>query len=379
MLDTTGSQCIQTVLDDWVRRGQIVGGVVLLSQNNCIIAEAVAGHCDQESRKAMQRDTVLRYASMTKLVVSVLALKLVGQGVLDLDDPVTRWLPTFRPALANGDVPTITVRHLLSHTAGLSYGFEQRPGNPYEVAGVTDGLDDAGLNLNENLARLASVPLMYPPGTEWRYSIATDVLGAILENVSGRCLDDLVHSELLKPLEITQSGFPGYTANGPEKAYWNTGSHCVQIKGTGWYDVEDRRIRLSENRAVEASAFASAGSGMIGTADDFIHILHVLASGGEPILNSIAARLIYTNAIGDIPLISAGPGWAFGLGARILTDPEAAHQKQGRGTWGWCGIHGSHYWVDPENALAMVALTNTGITGAWGPFADQLVDEIYAD
>ena len=134
----------------------------------------------------MREDAVFRLASLTKPLVTAAALRMVELGKIALADPVTRYLPDFRPALPNGDVPVITLRHLLTHTAGLAYRFMQPDGGAYERAGVSDGADEPGLSIEENLKRIARAGLFYPPGETWAYSVAIDVLGAVLQVVEGQ-------------------------------------------------------------------------------------------------------------------------------------------------------------------------------------------------
>lgn len=118
---------------------------------------------------------------------------------------------------------------------------------------------------------------------------------------------------------------------------------------------------------------------MLGTADDYLRLLECLRLGGAPLLSAVSTERLLNNAIGSITIASRGPGWKFGLGPMILADPAAVRgQQQGVGTWSWCGLYGSHYWVDPVSALSMVVLTNTAVAGAWGEFADTLVDALCA-
>lgn len=365
------------VLREWVSSERIVGGVVLMAERGSITGAAVSGWADRDARLPMQRDTVLRLASMTKLVVSTLALRLCDEGVLSLDDPATRWLPYFRPRLPNGTVPDITLCHLLSHSAGLAYGFEQPPGNPYELARVSDGLDTTDMTLEENLRRLASVPLFFPPGSGWRYSLATDVVGAIVQVATGRSLADLVTQKVLSPLGMESTGFGATSDRRVAPAYWGSDSAVRQVRGSGWYPVDGGRYRLSEDRVRPGGGYDSAGAGMVGTADDYMRLLLCLRAGGGAVLPAESTRRMLSSAIEGSPILSRGAGWSFGLGPMLLTDPHAAGQRQGHGTWSWCGVHGGHYWVDPENDVALVVLTNTGTAGAWGEFADKLVDTIY--
>lgn len=375
--DASRSARLAEVLRDWTARGRIVGGVVLLAERGRITGAAVSGWADREAGTPMERATVMRYASMTKLIVSVLVLRMCDESVLSLDDAVTRWLPGFRPRLPDGRVPEITLRHLLSHSAGLGYGFEQPPGNPYERAGVSDGLDVTDITLEENLRRLASLPLFFAPGTGWRYSLATDVLGAVVQAASGCNMSDLVNQEVLSPLGMVDTGFGTTPERQAAPAYWDFETSVQRVQGCGWFPVDGGRARLSEGRVWRGGGYHSAGAGMTGTADDYMRLLLCLRAGGGQVLSPRNTSRLLSSAIGDVPIESRGAGWSFGLGPMILTDPRAAGLRQGSGTWSWCGVHGGHYWVDPVNDLALVALTNTGTTGAWGAFAEELVDAVY--
>src|SRR5262249_50958676 len=126
---------------------------------------------------------------------------------LSLDDPVTKWLPDFRPKLATGEVPVITVRQLLNHTAGLGYKFGEKPGTAYYKAGISDGFDDLRISLDENLRRLTSVPLFNRPGEAWRYSLSIDVLGAVMEKAAGKPLPQIVAELVTQPLGMRDTAF----------------------------------------------------------------------------------------------------------------------------------------------------------------------------
>jgi CubicO group peptidase (beta-lactamase class C family) len=167
---------------------RITGCAVMLAQNGKLVFSAAAGMADREAGRAMTQGGWLRYASVTKPFTTLAALRLMDQGRLAPEDLVTRYLPGFTPALADGSRPPITVNQLMSHMAGLDYGFAQPPGGPYAQAGVSDGIGDSGITLAENLRRIAGVTLDRAPGSAWRYSVATDVLGAVIEAASDRPL-----------------------------------------------------------------------------------------------------------------------------------------------------------------------------------------------
>lgn len=378
MLTETRVQRLAEHWQLWVDRGWIVGGVLLLAQHGQLRYADARGLRDRQQGLLMTRRTRFRLASLSKLLISVTALRLCDAGLLALDEPIITWLPEFRPRLADGREPSITLAQLLSHTAGLGYGFEMAPGNPYANAGVSDGLDRTAHDLAENLRRLAGLPLLFEPGCAWCYSLATDVVGAILERASGQSLADCVARWVAGPLDMTLTGFPDGRHGAPLSVAYKDGPYGPQALGAEDYLELDRGVaRLSPARAFDAGQYASGGAGMLGCADDYLRLLECLRLRGEPLLQADTTARLLSNAIGNVPIQNRGPGWKFGLGPMLLTDPLAARQPQNAGTWSWCGLYGSHYWVDPVAGISLVALTNTAVAGAWGPFADGLIQALY--
>ncbi len=155
----------------------------------------------------MREDGVFRLASMTKALTAVTALSLVDRGVISLDDPVTRYLPEFAPKLGDGSAPPIMIRELLTHISGLSYSFFEPEGGPYHRAGVSDGVDAPGRSWSDNERRLAGVPLVAPPGTRFRYSLSTDVLGEVIAHAAKLPLPALVARAVTAPLGLRDTGF----------------------------------------------------------------------------------------------------------------------------------------------------------------------------
>lgn len=376
-VDEPAVQRLAVVWQGWVDSGQIVGGVLLVAQGGVLRYVSARGWADRERRVTVTRDTRFRLASLTKLLTSVAVLQLCEQGVLSLDAPVTDWLPAFRPRLSDGREPVITLRHLLSHSSGLGYGFEQPPGNAYALAGVSDGLDRVAFDLQENLTRLAKLPLLFEPGTAWGYSLATDVLGAVIEQGTGRALSQVIHEKVTQPLGMGSTSFR--QDQGRLARAYKDGAGAPERIGDGDVLVlESGTARVSSGRVYDAQAYESGGAGMLGTADDYLKLLECLRLGGAPLLNSVSTAALLSNAIGKVTLKGRGAGWTFGLGPVILADPLAAGQRQGAGTWSWCGVYGSHYWVDPVSEISLVVLTNTAVAGAWGRFADALVEAVYS-
>ncbi|WNW10163.1 serine hydrolase domain-containing protein [Pseudomonas sp. DTU_2021_1001937_2_SI_NGA_ILE_001] len=369
------THALQALWHRAVDSGRIVGGVLLLAEAGKIRYASARGWADREAGRCMQRDTPLRLASLSKLLSSVTVLRLAELGQLDLDGAVSDWLDYFTPRLADGSPARISLRQLLCHTAGLGYGFELPPGHAYWRAGVSDGLDSATLSLEQNLRRLAELPLLFAPGSAWRYSLATDVLGAMIEAASGLPLAAAIQLHVTGPLQMQATGFAG--DQHLARAYKDTSGLPVLIGEDDTLQLDGGVARLSARRIWQADAYASAGAGLVGTADDYLRLLECLRQGGAPLLSPASTALLLGNALGDLPMASRGPGWGFGLGPAILTDPRRAGQPQGPGTWGWCGLYGCHYWVDPQAQRSLVVLTNTAVAGAWGALADGLVAALY--
>ncbi|NEW05646.1 beta-lactamase family protein [Paenibacillus sp. SYP-B3998] len=370
---------IDEVIERTLADKRLVGAVIKVSIDGGLVYNRAAGFANRELNQPMRENAIFRLASVSKPIVSMAALVLVGQGRLQLDDPVDHWLPEFRPRLRNGDFARLTVRHLLTHTAGLTYRFFQEENGPYQLAGVSDGMDNVGITLEENLRRLASVPLLYTPGNEWKYSIATDVLGGVIEKVADAPLSEAIHSLVTKPLGMNDTGFTAvdparlaiaYTNDVPEPRRIEDPDRIAFLEGTAGF-------QLAPGRALDRSAYPSGGAGMVGSAGDFLELLETLRKGGESLVPEYLVREMTTNQIGDLPM-SYWPGRGFGLGITILKDPVAANTPESPGTWRMGGTYGHSWFVDPQQRLSVVAFTNTALEGMSGQFTIDLCEAVYA-
>ncbi|OAB25608.1 serine hydrolase [Paenibacillus macquariensis subsp. defensor] len=369
---------IDEVIDRTLADKRLVGAVIKVAIDGVLVYSRAAGFADREMNRIMREDALFRLASVTKPIVSTAALVLVAQGRLHLDDHVDRWLPEFRPRLQNGEFATLTIRHLMTHTAGLSYRFFQEENGSYQRAGVSDGMDQPGITLEENLRRLASVPLLYTPGTEWKYSIATDVLGAVIEKVTETPLSEAVYSLVTKPLGMSDTGFiaadperlaTAYTNDVPEPRPIHDPDSIAFMEGTAGF-------QLAPGRALDGTAYPSGGAGMVGSAGDFLQLLETLRKGGAPLLPESMVHEMTTNQIGDLPM-AFWPGRGFGLGITLLKDPAAADTPESPGTWRMGGTYGHSWFVDPKQRLSVVAFTNTALEGMSGQFTVDLCEALY--
>lgn len=358
---------------------RLVGAVVLVAQHGELIYHRAAGLADRETGQAMTEASLFRLASVSKPIVSTAAMILISQGQLALDDDIQTWLPDFHPTLPDGQPARITVRHLLSHTAGLSYRFfEPDEQGPYALAGVSDGMDNSGISLAENLRRLAGVPLLYAPGTSWGYSLAVDVLGAVLEQVCQQPLGDVVRNQLTGPLDMNDTAFYAhsparlatpYVSDSPEPHRLQEGEKAAAFENTVG-------IAYSPLRALDAQAFPSAGAGMVSSAHDVLKMLEMLRQGGQPLLTSALVDEMGRDQTGGLELPDM-PGTGFGLGFSVLRDPQAAASPESAGTWRWGGAYGHSWFVDRTAGLSVVAFTNTLYEGMSGAFVNALRDAVY--
>ncbi|WP_057842377.1 serine hydrolase domain-containing protein [Bradyrhizobium retamae] len=375
------------------------GIVVLILQDGRPVYSRSVGVREVGGTAPIGANDMFRIASMTKAVTSVAAMILIEQGKIGLDDPVSRFLPEFTKLRVRGpdgaEGPANrppTIRELLTHTAGLSYNFINNPRlvDAYRDARVTDGLDQPEVTTAEAMQRLASVPLGYQPGTGWEYSLATDVLGAVIEKVTGNSLESFVTERIAKPLRIESFVF-----NAPETVR----SRFVQVTrpaqvtgalGTGYVPVMGPEAvpfpptkgtaSLDPNRAFSPTAYNSGGAGMSATVGDYVRFLQMLLNEGEldgvRVLRAETVRQMTQNATGNMPTIR-GPGWGFTLGFGILTDPAAAKSRLPAGSYGWGGIYGTQFWIDPTNRVIGVVMTQTAIIGS-GPISNAVREAFYA-
>ncbi len=361
---------------------RLVGAVVLVREHGALRHASATGLADRESATPMQRDQLFRLASVSKPLLSTVILGLVAEGVLDLDAPVQRWLRDFRPALADGSTPAISLRQLLSHSSGLGYRFlEADAKGPYARAGVSDGMDANPLSLADNVRRIAQAPLLFAPGSQWLYSLGVDVAGAVAEAATGESLQALFERLLAAPLGLRDTAFAThdaarlatpYVTDTPQPHRLREGEVVAPFEGTVG-------IEYSLARATDASRFPSAGAGLVGSADEVMAVLEALRDVQRSgLLPPALAAEMASPQVGE-----QGPpepaGWGFGLGFAVLRDAAASGTPQSAGTWRWGGAYGHSWFVDPARGLSVVALTNTLYEGMDGAFVDELRDAVYAD
>ena len=378
--DATLALPIERAIETALAEQRLVGAVVMVTHHGQLIYQRAAGFADRETGQAMQHDTLFRLASVSKPVISTAAMALVGQGKIALDDHIARWLPEFQPRLADGSAARITLRQLLSHTAGLGYRFfEADEHGPYAQAGVSDGMDHSNLTLTENLRRIASVPLSYAPGSAWGYSLATDVLGALIERLCQLPLAQATALLVTTPLGMHDTAFHTTDRSRLATPYVNDAPSPRRMQENDVVPAFEGTVGIHYHpaRAFDPHAFPSGGAGMIGSAGDFMRLLELLRTGGGSLL---PAPLI--DVMGSLQpgaeMLPDTPGFGFGLGFSVLHDALAASTPESPGTWRWGGAYGHSWFVDRARGLSVVAFTNTLYEGMSGRFVNDVRDAVYA-
>ncbi|MDH3422878.1 MAG: beta-lactamase family protein [Gemmatimonadota bacterium] len=354
---------LTTALNGYVADGRLAGTATIVLRDGQVVYSQAAGYRDRESNSPMDTDAIFRIASQSKAVISVAIMMLQEEGRLLITDPVSRYLPAFRnttvasPREGGGYdvVPAerqITLRHLLTHTAGIAYGAGPG-GDRWEAAGITGwyfGHRDEPIR--RTVDRMPALPFQAQPGEQFVYGYNTDILGAVIEVVSGQTLEDFVRQHILEPLDMRDTHFylPESKRNRLATVYSLMGELTRAPDGAGMQ---------TQGQYVDGPrASFSGGAGLLSTTRDYSRFLQMLLNGGElngaRILSPVTVDLMTQNHIGDI---NRGPGMGFGLGFSIREDVGAAGQPGSVGEFGWGGAYHSTYWVDPVENLVVVYLT----------------------
>jgi len=353
---------IDRALQRYVDENRIGGAVALVLRDGQPVYERAVGWSDKEAGRRMTTDTIFRIASQTKAITSTAILSLVEEGKLTLTDPVSRVIPQFaKTTVASGGsiVPAkraITIRDLLTHTAGISYGTEPAIASQYEAKGLgpAAGLGWYTADKDEpvcaTMERLATLPFIAQPGEQWVYGYNTDILGCVVERASGMSLDAFVKTRITDPLRMTDTQFFLSAAQRNRLAAVYASGDDALIRrapdgprGQGNYVDGPRRS-------------FSGGAGLLSTARDYGRFLEMIRRGGEldgvRILAPRTVRLMTTNQVGTL---HSATGLGFGLGFET-TDRYGANGMDSEGAFGWGGAYGSVYRVDPEAKLVMVLM-----------------------
>jgi CubicO group peptidase (beta-lactamase class C family) len=361
---------VGVVMQGYVDEGKLPGVIAIVARHGRIVYRERFGMMDVDADKPMQLDTIFRIYSMTKAVASVALMMLYEEGRFQLHDPVARFIPEFAgvkvlvdaagadPAIADLE-REITVKHLLTHTAGFTYDFfdDSPVDGMYRDASLVDRLGLFDLSREAFVEKLSALPLVYQPGDAWRYSMATDVLGCVIEVVAGVTLDTFLEDRIFGPMRMEDTGF--YV---PDAKLERFAAMYGPTEGGG--------LKLLDAPATspfrKPPRFLSGGIGLVSTAADYLRFAQMLLDGGElegaRLLGRKTVELMTTNRLPDelIP-ITMHPhtlhGCGFGLGFRVVVNGAQAGLLTSEGEYGWGGAASTSFFIDPKEELIGLLLT----------------------
>ncbi|HKQ72871.1 MAG TPA: serine hydrolase domain-containing protein [Blastocatellia bacterium] len=360
---------IRTGMQRYVDRGLVPGVVTLVARRGRVVHFEAIGYRDVEAKTPMTTDTIFRIASMTKPIASVALMTLYEEGHFLLNDPISKFLPEFadmkvaqaassteavgeRYKLVPAKNP-ITFKHVLTHTAGFPNSYR---GITREEYAKTYPRKDPSETMTDVVKRLATMPLNFNPGEAWEYGPATDVVGRLVEVISGLTLDEYLRTKIFEPLKMIDTHFylPASKLNRFAASYEPDGKNGNKIKLLEAPTPESRWLKQPHN-------YFSGAGGLVSTAADYIRFHQMMLNGGEldgaRILGRKTVELMTANHIGDLPVWLTGPGYGFGLGYSVVKDIGVTGQAGSAGTYGWGGAFCTYFQVDPKEELIGIMMT----------------------
>lgn len=360
---------IRTAMQRYIDRGLVPGVVTLVARRGRVVHFEAAGYRDVEAKTLMTTDTIFRIASMTKPIASVALMMLYEEGHFLLSDPIAKFLPEFSnmkvaqaaPAAETGGAPyklvpatrPINFKHVLTHTAGF----------PNTYRGITRsefGKVYTRQNPNDTIAdmvkRLATMSLNFNPGEAWEYGPATDVVGRLVEVISGQTLDEFLRKKIFEPLKMSDTHFylPASKLGRFAASYQPDNENGKKIKLVEAPTAQSRWVK-------EPHVYFSGAGGLVSTAADYVRFHQMMLNGGEldgvRLLGRKTVELMTTNHIGDLPIWLTGPGFGFGLGYSVVKDIGVTGQAGSAGAYGWGGAFCTYFQVDPKEELIGIVMT----------------------
>jgi CubicO group peptidase (beta-lactamase class C family) len=374
---------IDSVMQGVVDSSRAAGVAVMVIRDGRTVKLEAYGWADREAGRHLQTDALFRIASQTKAVTSVAVMMLVETGRLRLTDAARQWVPSLGDATVTSDGGAqpvrrpITIRDLLTHAAGVSYGTEPSVRASYEQAGLGPALGygwyfaDKSERICESVDRIGNLPFVSQPGDRFVYGYSTDILGCIVERVSGQSLDQFFQARIFQPLGMRDTHF---FVPADQRARLTT-----------VYAVRNGRLERAPDGALGQGSYAegprlsySGGAGLISTITDYARFLQMLLNGGElddvRLLSPHSIAMMSADHLGDT---YGRAGLGFGLGFEILTNPGLAGRYGGPGAYGWGGAYATTYWIDPSERLVGLIMTQTLPSGGLDA-ADRFRTLVYA-
>jgi len=354
---------IDSIINSEINQNNTAGGVALVFHKGKIVLDKAYGYADIRAKAPMQTNSMFRIASMTKAIVSIGVLQLVDKGIVQLDDPIEKYIPAFtkqKVAIIKGvgfelidKNRSITIRDLLTHQSGISSADEYpKYKNLFIQYGLDQGLNLGFKNLEEEVNQIAAMPLVHQPGARFSYGLSTNVLGRLIEIVSRQGLDYYLQKNILVPLEMKDTYFylPDEKKNRLVKTYFKTTANQLEEVDTALFPIN---YPLQKDRQ-----YFSAIGGLVSTTHDYLKFLNCLlnegvASKGKKIISKLILDQFWTNQLGDKTFIFGGfpsPN-NFGLGVGLTTTKGQSMNNASVGSFFWGGAFNTAYMVDKQRGL----------------------------
>ena len=370
--DRTRLGYIDAHLQKYVEKEKLAGTLLLIARNGVIAHFEPHGFADRERRTPMTRDTLFRIYSMTKPITSIALMQMYERGLMQIDDPVEKYIPEFADlrVFSMGSYPdfvtrrpdrAMTIRDLLSHQSGLTYGFINRTNVDAAYRKLDIGGGSNGRTMKDMIRELAKLPLEFSPGDNWNYSVSTDVCGYLVEVISGQRFDEYLAEHVFQPLAMSDTFF----SVPAEKAHRLAANYQAGADG----------LRLIDDPAtseyLKPQTMLSGGGGLVSTATDYFRFAQALCNDGElegqRIIGRKTLELMTSNHLpGGTDLMHHALGrWAettfsgigFGLGFSVTLDPAQAQVSGTPGEFSWGGAASTTFWIDPLEDLVVVFMT----------------------
>jgi CubicO group peptidase (beta-lactamase class C family)/Ca2+-binding EF-hand superfamily protein len=355
---------VKPAVQAFIDKEKIAGASVIVARKGKIALFETFGMMDKKAKKPMKQDTIFRFYSMTKPVTSVAAMMLYEEGKLKLDDPVSKYIPEFKSLKVYAESGKhaeqereMSVRDLFRHTSGLTYGFF---GNtPVDKMYRAGSVFDWDSSLQDMIDKLSEIPLLYQPSTKWHYSVSTDVLGYLVQKISGQSLDKFFKTRIFKPLKMKDTAFH-VPAKKTERF-----AVCYGPNLTGGLKIVDNP---NKSRYLKKPSLFSGGGGMVSTARDYMRFCQMLLNKGQldgkRLLRPETVEMMTTNQLPDS--IRRGKDGGFGLGFSV----RLKDGKLPKGEYGWGGAASTHFWISPKDELIVIALSQ------YMPFSARLENAV---
>ncbi|HET6253972.1 MAG TPA: serine hydrolase domain-containing protein [Puia sp.] len=358
---------MDTLIGGYINKGWVNGVVTLVIHNGHVVQYKAYGYADKEAGKVMRRDDLFRIASQTKAIVSVGLMRLFEEGKFNLDEPIADFLPAFRHPVvldkfnaADTTYTTvaakreITFRDLLTHTSGLDYPGIGSPSMKaiYAKAQIPSGLGVFDDDLRERMEAMAKLPLVHQPGEKWTYGLSVDLIGCLIEVMTGMNLEDYLQTTIFRPLGMKDTYFnvPADRAGRLTAVYTEDSLQHV-IRWTR------EKTGIDPNYPMVRKRYFSGGAGLTSTAWDYAIFLQMMLNGGRYNgVQILAPRTVELMRSGQLSFLFNGMD-NFGLGFEITSERSAARGVRNEGSFSWGGFFGTTYWADPKAGLVCLVMT----------------------